>query len=498
MRRLLGRQYVSTVRMLLGDAAAAAADPPDDDQLNGFQSIAASQMAMTDNLVRHYESSARAVAAAAVKDVAVMSELVTCTPESTVDEACYRSFIEHFGRLAYRRKLVEEEIADYLDIATMAGEELRDFASGVEYVIGSMLQAPSFLFQIEVGEPTPAGTRRLTGLEVATRMSFLLNDTSPNDALLDAAESGELDTSEGVRKWAQELVEQPAARQAMRGFFSEYLVLDGLEKVPKDPNMFPDWSSELAQSMKGETLLFIEDLVFERNRPIHELFTASYTFVDQAMASHYGVQGPAEEVPWTRASLPMEQGRSGILSHASILSRQAHATSTSATYRGLFIMERFLCTTMPPPPPDVNTELPPSSQAPTLRERIAVHQEADSCRACHYMSDNLGLSLENFDAVGRWRSHENGALIDPSVDLDGVGAFSGAQELGSLLAERPDVLRCILRQVYRHATGHVEVDGERKALEALDDRFAGVDHKFKALLVELCASELFRIVGVGE
>jgi len=496
MRRLLGRQYVQTVRMLLGDAAATVAKPPPDEQLNGFQSIAASQFAMNDSLVRNYEASARDVAAAAVNDVANLDALLGCTPVTTIDEPCYRTFIERFARNAFRRPLVEEEIADLLDLGRQSARQLGDFYAGIEYIIAAVLQSPSFLFQVEVGEEHD-GVQRLTGIEMATRMSFFLTDTGPSEVLLDAAIAGELDNAEGVRRWATELIEQPTARLAVKSFFEEYLVLTDLTTAAKDPNLFPEWSPELAQSMRGETLRLVEDVVFNRNAPIHELLTATYTFVDSNLAAHYGVTPPAPDVGWTRASLPLDQGRAGILSHASILSKQAHATSTSATYRGLFIMERFLCTTMPPPPPDVNTELPPSSEAPTLRERIAVHQEVASCRACHFKSDNLGLSLENFDAIGRYRETENGATIDASGELDG-DTFDGVQELGALLASRTDVLGCMMRQLYRHGTGHVEVDGERKALDWLEHRFAESGYRMKSMLVEIAASELFRTVGVGQ
>lgn len=496
MRRLLARQYVQTVRMLLGDAAAAFAKPPPDEQLNGFQSIAASQFAMNDSLVRSYEASARDVAAAAVDDVSNLDALVGCTPVTTIDEACYRTFIERFARHAFRRPLVDEEVAELLDLGHQSARQLGDFYAGIEYIISAILQSPSFLFQVEIGEPHE-GVQRLTGLEMATRMSFFLTDTGPSEVLLDAALAGELDTTEGVERWAKELVEQPTARLAVKSFFDEYLVLTDLRTVAKDPNLFPEWSPDLAQSMRGETLHLVEDIVFNRNAPVHELLTATYTFVDSALAAHYGVTPPAPDVTWTRASLPADQGRSGILSHASILSRQAHATSTSATYRGLFIMERFLCTTMPPPPPDVNTELPPSSEAPTLRERIAVHQEVASCRACHYKADNLGLSLENFDAIGHYRETENGAVIDASGELDGE-TFDGVQDLGALLASRTDVLGCMMRQLYRHGTGHVEVDGERKSLDALEHRFAESGYRMKSLLVEIASSELFRTVGVGQ
>lgn len=422
MRRLLARQYVNSVGALFGDAAADAAQPPVDPQINGFQAIASSQLSMTDAIVREYELSARAVAAAAMGNSARIAELLDCKPAAAVDEACFTSFIDNLGRLMFRRAVTTEERADYLKLANRAAGRFDDFYVGVQYIVLAMLQSPNFLYQAEFGTPgVKDGGSFLSGNEIATRMSFFLTDTTPSAELLDAAERGELDTAAGVRAMAVELLNRPNARGAVMAFFREYLVLEGLQTLPKDPAVFPDYSSELAASMQLETLKLIEDIVFNREAPVNELFTADYTFIDDRLASHYGVQGPHPDVAWTKASLPVEQGRAGILSHASILTRQAHSESTSATYRGLFVLERFLCRTMPPPPDDVVTELPPSSRSPTLRDRLKVHLENPVCRACHEEVDKVGLALENFDAVGQWREKENDVVIDASVDIKGSG-----------------------------------------------------------------------------
>lgn len=500
LRRLLARQYVNSVREIFGDGAAAAARPPRDDELNGFMSIAAAQQALTDELVADYERSALAVAAAAMGDADRIAQLMACDPAVAGDAACHRAFLEHAGRLVFRRPMTEAEVTDYLDVAAMGMSQMSDFYAGIRYSIAALLQSPHFIYQVAVGEPDPVrvNVNVIKGHEMAARLSFFLHDGTPSDALLAAAEAGALDTSEGVATMAREMLAQPHARRALSGFFDEYFVLANLGEVAKDPSLFPTYSSELAESMRLETLKLIEDIVFVRDAPITELFTADYTFVDHNLASHYGVTPPADDVAWTRAALPTEQRRGGILTHSSILTKQAHATSTSATYRGLFILERFFCRSMPPPPPNVDPTLPPSSQAPTLRDRIKVHQEDMSCRTCHYEVDSMGLALENFDAIGKYRDKENGALIDAKVELEGVGSFDGARELGALLAQKPDVMACVLRNVFRHATGHVEVSGERAGLEVLDARVAASGYRFKDLLVTLVSSDAFRTVGVRE
>jgi hypothetical protein len=325
-------------------------------------------------------------------------------------------------------------------------------------------------------------------------MSFFLLDTTPSAALLTAAENGKLDGEDRVRAVAAQLLDEPAAKQATAAFFAEYLAIDNMEKVTKDPQLYPNFSPALASSMKRETLELINDVVWRGDLPIDTLFTAEHSFVDEALAAHYDIDLEGKK-DWSRVSLPAEQKRSGLLTHASIMSRQSHPTSTSVTHRGLFIMERFLCESMPPPPPEAVTDLPPTSTAPTMRERLAVHLENPTCAACHTTSDNLGLALENFDAVGTFRTKENGSTIDTAVELDDFGSFDGPAELGQLLADQPAVKACVLRHLFRHATGRIETGGDLAALDSLDERFAASGYRFKQLLVDLVASQIFSEAG---
>ncbi|HHH30638.1 MAG TPA: DUF1592 domain-containing protein, partial [Polyangiaceae bacterium] len=450
-------------------------------------------------MVAKYERSARAIAAAAIADQSRYAAFLPCTPCGPDDEACLTSFVERFGRRAFRRPLLEDEIADYVELGLQASDTLGAFDNAVEFVIVGMLQSPHFLFQVELGKPAADidGAHRLDGFEVASRMSFFLLDTPPDDALLDAAEAGELDDPEGIRSWAVELVNSKPAREATRSFFTEYLDLGHLDSVSKSPNLFPEFSAELAHSMEQETMRLVTDIIYDRQAPITELFTADYSFVDEALAAHYGMMGPADGA-WTKSPIPMDQGRRGILGHAAIATAHSHPDSTSVTFRGLFVVERFLCRTMPPPPEGVMPELPPSSVAPTMRERVAVHLEDPVCASCHDISDPIGLAMENMDPIGRWRTTENGEPIDASGEHKDIGAFDDLKGLGEALAASPKVSRCMLRQLYRHATGHVEVETELPALDQLHHRFEEGGLMFKDLLVEMVASEVFRTVQPPE
>lgn len=485
---------------MFGVEAALAATPPDDPELNGFTSIASAQLALNDDLVRDYQQSAVAVAAAAMGDGARIAELLGCNPSGADDAACMTAFVQRMGRLAFRRALVADELDDYLDVGLFAAGEANDFYAGVEYVIVALLQSPNFLFMVEVGEPVadaPA-RRHLTSYEAATRMAFFLTDGPPDEALLDAAEAGDLDTPEGRREAALGLLDRPEARRAMRNFFTEYLVLDDLELEPKDPNLFPEWSPTLARSMREETLRLLDDIIWTRDADIREMYTANYTFVDAPLAETiYGVPAPAGG-GWGRIDVPEEQGRSGIIAHPSVLTRQANPESTSATHRGLFVLERFLCRTMPPPPDGVVAELPPSSTAPTLRERVAVHLEEPSCAGCHAISDPLGLSLENYDPIGVYRDKEQGEVIDASADHVITGAFVGAQGLGAALAGLDDSTLCLVRNLYRHGTGHVETEGELPLLVMLRDRMAENGYSLRGFLVSLVSNDAFVTIEAND
>jgi hypothetical protein len=498
MRRLLARQYVNTVELIFGKKAASVALPPDDTALNGYQSIAASQLALNDELVAQYEMSARAVAEAAMADTEHIQALIDCDPTQKGKNVCFERFVEDVGRLAFRRPLTEEERTDFVTVGEAGVDQLGTFEDGIQYIIVALLQSPSFLFQVEIGDPVGEAdsVRKLNGYEVASRLSFFLLDRGPDRELLDAAAAGELETEEGVRAHARRLVKLSKAREATAAFFTEYFVLGDIEVMPKDPTLFPDYSQDVALSMRRETMTLINDVIWDRNAPVTELLTADYSFIDEHLAALYDVDAPAKA--WSSVTLPEKQQRSGILSHASILATQAHADSTSVTHRGIFILERLLCSSMPPPPEDVDTELPPSSEAPTMRERVAVHLENDSCAGCHRLVDGMGLALENFDPVGRWREKENGEVIDASGEHSDLGEFVGVAGLSQALVESEEATQCMVRNLYRHGTGHVETKAERETLRTLHDKFRESGFKWRELLVEMAASPLMRSVGPKE
>ncbi|MCY1063878.1 DUF1592 domain-containing protein [Nannocystis sp. RBIL2] len=500
LRLLLARQYRSSVAYLLGDAAAAVVETPPDSALNGFESIGAAQLALNDQAVDTYEKSARKVASAA--DDAILASYHTCVPTGADDEACHKEFVANFGRVAWRRSLTQAEIDRYGAVGRDAALAFGNWESGREYAVAGLLQSPYFLYQVEVGEPDPddPAQRVLTGVELATRLSFFLLDTTPTRELIDLGEGDGLATADSVRAVAWTMLETPAARGALGGFFAEVLRLRTLEALPKDPATFPAWSPALGTAMREEALKLIDDIAFTREADFRDFLDAPYTFANGPLAALYGlIPDPAVlGDTWQQFDLPVDSKRGGLLGQGGFLAAYAHISSTSPTLRGKFVREVLMCQGIPAPPPDVVTELPVGEDYPTMRDRLAEHQTNPSCSGCHKLMDDIGFGLENFDGIGVFRLVENGVTLDTVSNLDGLGEFDGARELGGLLRESPAVTRCLVRNLFRHATGHLEVPGEAEALKDLDQAFEDNEYRMKELLAELVASPAFLRVGTPE
>ncbi|HZH04395.1 MAG TPA: DUF1592 domain-containing protein, partial [Myxococcaceae bacterium] len=295
LRSLLGWQYRNSIEDLLGEAAAAKVVVPDDTPLNGFDAIGASQLSLSTRSVETYEQSARAAAKAVFAKAEARDRVLGCTPKSATDEACWTTFIRGFGRLAWRRSLTEEEVASWVSVGKSAGSAYGGFNRAAELVLAGLLQSPNFLNQVETGEPDPADPDRLrlTGVELASRVSYFLNGTTPSEALIAAAEAGELDTAEGIRQHARALLESPRARQAVARLFDEVFDLRHLEDLTKlEPYAA---SPSLLAAMRQESQLLVEKTAFEDNSDFRTIFGADYTYVNKELADHYGLEGaPAE------------------------------------------------------------------------------------------------------------------------------------------------------------------------------------------------------------
>lgn len=493
MRRLTPEQYVKSVSLILGEAAAEAADPPPLPQLGNLDSQTAVSEPLTPVDIEDYESSAMAIGTQVMNDPSVLAELTPCINTSP-DQACFETIAQDLGRYAWRRPLIAEEVDTLVGIAT-AGQEWGegDFLTGVKYEVSAILQSPNFLYVVEVGEEVEGGIRELDQYELASRLSFFLLGHTPDMSLLDAAEAGGLGGDAQIQAVAAEMLERPEARERLAEFFGELYRLRDLENKGKDAELFPTFTPELAAAMRQETLLLIQNVVFEEESPFIGIFDASYTFVNDELAAHYGFDPPA--FPWQLVGLPPEQGRSGLLTQGAFLSVFSHPDINSPTRRGLFVQETLLCTEIQPPPPDVNPMPPTPTEGQTLREWLEENHNADEgCYACHALMDPAGFAFERFDAVGVFRQLDNGLPIDSTGDISGLGTFANASELASLVRNDPRTANCAVRNLYRSTLGYHEGLDQADGIAALDSQFTASDYNYKQLMIELTLSPLFRLV----
>jgi hypothetical protein len=495
LRRLTWAQYEQTVQDLLGDDLALPTRLEPDTRIDGLPSVGATVMSLSAWGVERYEDAAFLLAEQALLD----DRILVCDPASETDADCAAEIIDTWGLRLYRRPLTVDEATPLTDLVlSVAGAE-SDFRVGATYGLAAMLQSPHFLYRVELGTPdaTDPELRWLDDYELATRLSYLLWNTTPDDTLLQAAAEGRLNTDDGLLDEATRLLEDPRADQGVRNLFTEILHLDELDDLSKDPTTFTHASADLGPNAREETLLGVLDLVLTQDGDYRDLYTTRETWVDRSLAALYNVEAPVMD-GFGQVTLDKVDGRRGLLGQASFLALNAHLTSTSATLRGKFIQEVVLCHTIPPPPSGVDTSVPEAdAESPTLRERIASHLEDPTCATCHELTDLVGLGFENFDGVGRWRDTENDAVIDPSGELEGV-PFGDAWDFAGVLREHPDLGPCLSEHVWGVGTGHAPTYGELALSEWLADELAVYGYSVKRLLLATVTSDGFRQTGAIE
>ncbi len=468
-----------------------------------FFSIGATTTTLTERGVEQYGDAALKVAEVVFSDPARREALIGCALAAP-DDDCARGFLARIGRSIMRRPLTDEELGRWLGLsrAVVEGEPGAEPALGLRVAVAGMMQSPHFLYRVEIGEPivgADPSRRRYTAWEMAQRLSFLVWNSTPDEALLDAAARGELLDEGSVRQHALRMLDAPRARVSAQSFFAQYLDLSRLDGVDRDPALYPGYSPTLPAAMRTELQLLVDDVVFRRNGDMRELFFAPRGFVNDELAALYEVDAPgASPVSFVPVEFPDDSPRAGILTLGAFLAMNAHPTETSPTLRGKYIRERVLCQTVPAPPDDVDLNLDDMGAEPqTLRERLERHRLDPACRDCHAFIDPPGFLFEHFDSIGRFRTQADGFDLDTSGDLDGVG-LADARDLAALLAGDPRLPACVVRQLYRHANGRLEAPSEEAAIVDLQAAFEAQGFRFRDLLLALATSEGFRTVSAQE
>ncbi|MFK7931334.1 MAG: DUF1592 domain-containing protein [Myxococcota bacterium] len=492
LARLTATQYRNALDDLFDGVTPVALQADTNPYL--FTNIGAATTSLSEDGVQLLEEAATQVSAEVFKDRQRRVALVGCEPTSVTDP-CVDSFIADFGLRTYRRPLTDTETERWLDVVarTSGGDPWQ----GLRSAVAGMLQSPHMVYRVEVGEPDREDpTRRvLSDFEIASRLSFLLWNSPPDAELLLAASRGELATPEGIEVQARRLLEDERARVAIADFFDQYLNLSRLEHATPDAATFPGWSESLRAAMRAEVRLLVDDVVSRQDTDVRNIFSTRRTYVNSDLARHYGVN--AEDVtPITFApiELPDSGPRAGILTSGAFLTMNAHPIETSPTSRGKYIIERILCQLVPPPPDDVDLEIPASSgEAKTLRERLELHRAEPECANCHKLFDPTGYLFEHFDAVGAWRSTDDGHPIDTSGGLWG-SPLDGARGLAEALGTHERVGVCMAQQTFRHAHSRLNTPKDDVSLTQIHREFEASGFRFRELLVAITTHDSFRYV----
>lgn len=494
LRRLTRLQYGNTIRDVLGDSLVIPRSLEPDVRAEGSTSVGGTNATISQRGTEQYQDAAYDVAQQVLRSAERRATVLSCTPSAVRDDTCAATFVRAYGKRLWRRPLSEGEINAIVAVAGRAAESLNDFHRGLEFALAALLQAPDFLFRAELGTVRGA-ERRFERYDLASRLSYFLWNGPPDDALLDAAESGQLESPEGLATQVDRLLASPKLRRGLDAFVTDWLRLDDLDFISRDATIYPAFGADLGPSAREEVLRTLSWMVLERDADFRDVLTTRETFVNRRLASIYGVTFPtrgASVTQFERVTFPESQPRRGLTGMVAFLALEAHPTSTSPTLRGKFVREALLCQTMPPPPVGVNTAVPePNENARTLRERLQVHQEVASCRGCHQLMDPIGLGFEQFDALGRYRTIENGVTIDASGVLD-IFPFTDAAELATVLRDDPAFPRCVVNRMYRHAWGVHEEEPQRQEVERLLASFQGDGFKLRGLLRTIAIGEAFR------
>jgi hypothetical protein len=376
-------------------------------------------------------------------------------------------------------------------IAERAALETGDPAKSLEYGLAAMLQSPRFLYLLELPEAElPAGeVGRVSPFTLASRLAFFLWGSTPDEALLDAAASGELGTPAGVRRQVDRLLAAPRARGSLRTFFTSLWSLGPLRGRSFDRTAFPKIPATLGESALEETMRFLEHHLIAAGRDFAETFVSPVTFVNRDLAPLYKVAVPPGDA-FVEVTLPAGSQRHGLLTQVSMLAASSSPTETNPMLRGRAVREDLLCQKVPDPPPDLMATLPaaPGGRPMTKRQRLDIHRTDPGCASCHRLIDPIGVALEHYDAVGAHRTTENGLPIDASGELDGV-AFADARGLVAAVKAHKDLGPCLVRKLFRYATAHVETEGERPLVDGLGRAFDESGRRWGPLVTALATSD---------
>ena len=429
-----------------------------------------------------------------ISDTPSRQKIFTCRPTLPNEEQpCARQIIARLGAEAYRRPLGGDEVDRLLPFYE-TGAAKEGFEGGVRTALEAILASPHFIFRLErePGDVRPGGAYRIADADLASRLSFFLWGTPPDQELLALAAQGKL-TGPTFEKQARRMLADSRADALGSRFAAQWLRLQDVEKVHPDPNFYPNFDNNLAASMRRETELFFNSLVRE-DRSVLDLYRADYTFVDERLARHYGFQGVTGD-QFRRVPYP-DDTRRGLLGQGSILVQTSLANRTSPVLRGKWVMEVLMGTPPPPPPPDVppldDTGESKDGRMLTTRERMEIHRKNPTCNSCHRFMDPIGLALDNFDVTGKWRVRENGQRLDTRGDFyDGTPVTKPAELLAALLKRPEPLVRTFTENLLAYALGRRTEYFDQPTIRAIVKAASANDYRMSSFILGVIKSDAF-------
>lgn len=470
IRRLNRAEYDNTVHDLLGTSQTPGASTfPDDAPALGFDNNGDLQTLSPVQFTLYQQAAESLAAEAMTPGTAEYTNLVTC--DLTTGTSCAQTLITNFGLRAFRRPLTSTEVANFVALMATAAQEGATVDVQFRTVLEAMLQSPNFLFRPEFdSDPTSLTPHLLSPYETASRLSYMMYRSMPDQALFDAAAAattnpaaGSLATVAGVQAQLQRMLADPKGVFAPV-FASMWLGTSVVSTQMFDATMFPEFNTSLATSMLGEVNDFFGEFVTE-NEPVLQLLTAKFSYIDSNLASLYGIAAPSG-TGLTRMTLTTPERGGGLLTMAGVLSVTSYPTRTSIVKRGAWVLSQLMCSAPPPPPPNVPPFPTIAVDGGTQEQILALHSANPACAVCHESMDNIGSALENYDAVGAWRTEDNGEPVDADgmfagaiADPDGgVGAkFTGGIQLAAAVAADPRFVPCVAQNVLTYSLGRALV-----------------------------------------
>ena len=428
------------------------------------------------------------------KDTPSRRAIFVCQPSVASEErACAGTILSRMARLAYRRPVTKADVQTLLEFFDAGRHDGGSFDSGIQFALERLMVDPDFLLRVHRATPAP-GTSRISDVELASRLSFFLWSSIPDDRLLTLAEHGQLSNPATLEKEVRRMLADPRATDALvNDFAAQWLNLRRVEEVVVDPDRYPNYDESLLQAFKQETQLFIASTLTE-DRSIVDLLNADYTFVNERLARHYGIPGIYGS-RFRRVTLPNHDQRGGLLAEGALLATTSYPDRTSPVLRGKWLLNNIFGLSIPPPPPNVdrNLETKPGAKPTTMRERLAQHRQDPSCNGCHSVIDPLGFALENFDVIGGWRTvDESGKPIDSSGSTASGTKIDGLTGLRALLLDQPEQFpRTVTEKLMSYALGRRLDYYDQPAVRKIVRDAAANDYRWSSIILGIVESPNF-------